>query len=449
MKKVQILSSMMLVFLLVFSFAGHSLAAQEVKMNVAEDGRVQITLEFDDADDAKWAAEYIGKMKAKNILSGYPDDSFRPNQPVTRVEAIVTAVRLMGLEEDAKAKSLQTKLHFKDTKLLNEKYSWAKGYVIVALENGLFDASEDRIQPDKPASRVWVSSLLVRSLGLQSEALRQMTTVPDFKDASGIPAGAVGYVNVAVEEGLVSGYPDHTFKPNKNVTRAEMAAFLDRTDDGLQENSGAVKVRGTVTDIGFETDNMTKDLEKDASLTLTVESFNGESLTYSIAPALLVQYHGRFIRADQLLVNDVVTLVVQDKKVIEASLADKEESEATSGILEFKVKVELGDEQEYKLKYKNDDGKIKAEIEKKTEGDKEKSTGKEAVAAVEAFLDQLSVTPDMSKDEIVEAILTALQIEENQFKELEIEIKFSHGKKVEIEVENEDFDEESEEEEED
>jgi hypothetical protein len=459
MKKVQGLCHLVLVFFLVFGIAGQSFANEETQTNVTEDGRVQLILEFNDTKETEWASQFIGKMKSKNIVSGYPDGTFRPNQPVKRVEAIVMAVRLMGLEEEAKAKSsIDTKLHFKDAQLLETKFPWAKGYVLVALENGLFDLSEEMIQPEKQASRIWVSSLLVKSLGLQKEALRQMTAVPDFKDANQIPAGAIGYINVAVEQGLVSGYPDQTFKPNKNVTRAEIAALLDRTNNGLLEQSGAMTVSGTVIDIQFGESTVTSDVYQSgdaADGTLTITTADEESFTYSISSKLLVQYHKRFIHANQLIAGDEVKLVVNNETVVEAAveielpkknkdllkdltdLADKEVS-----VREFELKIEFGDEQELKLKYKKKNGKIEGEVEKKLDGSKEKAKGEEAAAIVEEFLDQLALSPDMSKEEIVESVLSALDVSQDSFKELEIQIKYSNGKEVEIELENEDEEDE-------
>ncbi len=59
------------------------------------------------------------------------------------------AVRLLGLEDQAKAQKPDAKLHFKDAELIGKKYPWAKGYILAALENGLFDASEQAVQPEK------------------------------------------------------------------------------------------------------------------------------------------------------------------------------------------------------------------------------------------------------------------------------------------------------------
>lgn len=439
MRKLRYVMQVFMISLLVLSLAGQGFAA-EPETTDSSANRSALNLGFNDSAEAAWAAESIGKMKSKNVLSGYEDGSFRPNQPVSRIEAVVTAVRLMGLEEQAKAKPGDSKLHFKDASIIDSNYSWAKGYVIVALEQGLFDITEDQLQPNTPASRVWVAGLLVKALGLQKEALSQMTAVPDFKDAGDIPAGAVGYVNIAVQQGIVSGYPDETFKPNHNVTRAEMAALLVRTNDNLLEQSGAVTIKGAITSLSFDR-NVTDNVYSSTYGSITVQSFNQDSFTYKISPDLAVPYNQRFIPASQLLVGDVVSLTVENDVVLEASFINKETvDEKTAGINEFKMEIELKSGSEIELKYKNNDGKIRAEVEKKTKGEKgkEKRKGDEAVQAVEDFLKQTALTPQMTKEEIINQVLTALEAEISEVKELEIEIKFSNGSKVEIERENED-----------
>lgn len=50
---------------------------------------------------------------------------------------------------------------------------------------------------------------------------------------------ASGYVNIAVKEGLITGYDDGTFKPQKNISYAEILAVLVRLlgyDDTLDPN---------------------------------------------------------------------------------------------------------------------------------------------------------------------------------------------------------------------
>lgn len=453
MRNSKALLSLLLVFFLVFSFTSTSFANEETETNTQEEtssdnneNREVITFDFEDSKEAPWAEEYIGKMQSKEVIKGYGDGTFRPNAPVSRLEAIVMAVRLMELEEDALAKSSDTKLHFKDASQIP---TWGKGHVIVALENGLFNATEDKIQPNKPASRVWIVQLLVKALGLEQEALIQMTNIPDFNDVNEIPAGSIGYVNVAVEQGITTGYGDNTFKPNQPVKRGEMAAFLDRTNDGLLEQSGAITVQGTITGISFneksvtDDETVTKDVYGSNNGSITIQTYDSDEVTYSISSELLVQYHKRFIRVDQLQEDDIVTLIVQDGIVLEANLIDQDKVNIVSNLLELKIELELGNKDKMKFKYKNKKGKVEGEIETGSRDQKVKTKGKEAVAQVEELIDQMSLSSDMTKEEIVETVLSVLQVEGNKFKELEIEVKFSNGKKVKIEIKNEYEDEDA------
>ncbi|TFB21403.1 hypothetical protein E3U55_08805 [Filobacillus milosensis] len=448
MNKTKFFLGIVLVLILISTLAIPSFAEEtkendeETRINDSTQERKGFTFDFNDSEEASWASEYIGKMQSKDVIKGYEDGSFRPNKPVKRIEAIVMAVRLMNLEDEALAVPSDTPLHFKDEEQIP---SWARGHVVIALENGLFNGTEDKIDAGQPASRVWIVQLLVKALGLEDVALQEMTNIPEFKDVNSIPAGAIGYVNVAAEEGITAGYSDNTFKPNKNVTRAEMAAFLERTNEDLLEQSGALTIQGEITDISFEQKTVQSEQEENESTekvvgTVTVETFNGESMTYSIQPDLLVQYYERFITADQLMQGDFVTLIVKDNKVIEANLINENDVNTTSNLVELKIEVE-GLNQGYKLKYKNKKGKIQAELKNETENEETKIKGEEAIRLIEKIINQLALTSDMSKDEIVMNVLETLQIEEGKYKELEIEVKFTNGNKVEIELEDEIIDE--------
>lgn len=207
---------------------------------------VTINVNFKDEEDLKWATEYIIRLASKGIVNGYSDGTFKPNQKISRIETIVAAVRLMGLREQAEsAAEMNSNLNFKDADQLKKKYPWAVGYVAVALENDLFTETEDSIQPEKPATRLWSTTILVKALKLEAEAKAKSSTKLTFKDAKQIPAGSVGYVQVALEKGIITGYNDNTFRPNQQVTRAELAALLDRTDSQLPDQD-ATAVTGTL-----------------------------------------------------------------------------------------------------------------------------------------------------------------------------------------------------------
>jgi len=213
---------------------------------------------------------------------------------VSRLEAIVTAVRLMGLrdlaESDAKKK---VSLNLKDEKQIPMQ---SKGYVAVALENGLLFETVDKLQPNKPADRLWVSVMLVKALKLEAEAKAKMNTKLDFKDAKEIPAAAVGYVAVALEKGIIKGYGDKTFKPNKPVTRAEIAVFLDRTGGQIPDfNAVQGKLQAAVANNKLTLDNGT---------------------SYTVDPNAFVYKNGAKIALTQLQVGDTLRIRLYNNVVI-------------------------------------------------------------------------------------------------------------------------------------
>lgn len=235
----------------------------------------EINLRYSDLSEKewKWAYKHIIRLASRQVFNGYEDGSFKPASSITRIEAIVASVRLLGLKDEAeKAENMNAALNFKDFDKVKKKFPWAIGYLKVALENDLLAETETSVQAEKAADRQWASILLVKALKLEDEALAKMNTQLTFKDAKEIPAGAVGYVAVALEKGLISGYGDNTFKPNKPVTRAELATLLDRAGEQLPEEE-AQAVAGSVQSVTYGTLTLTKPDGSSVALALGTDVF--------------------------------------------------------------------------------------------------------------------------------------------------------------------------------
>jgi hypothetical protein len=277
-------------------------------------GSIEIKLSFDDlkSADVSWAMRYIASLASKQVFEGYDDGTFKPNNNVTRIEAITAAVRLMGLRDQAEsAAEMQTKLNFKDA---NAVPSWAVGYVAVAAEHNLFTETDAKVEPNKPADRLWATTLLVKALNLDTEAQAKMNEKLTFKDAGKIPAGSVGYVAVAVERGLVNGFEDNTFRPNVPVTRAQIAALLDRTGNQLP-GSGNDAATGTVASAV-------------ANNTLTLTN-GGQTLTYTLNPNTFVFRGGQQVTAAALQVGDQVRVRAVNDVVVYVEVLQRGSGQST------------------------------------------------------------------------------------------------------------------------
>ena len=105
----------------------------------------------------------------------------------------------------------------------------------------------------------------------------------------------VGYVDVAVELGLFQGYPGGQFKPNKAVTRAEMATIIDRFLSEELPDETDYSATGTITSL--------------RSNKITVKAASGRSTTYTISPDALILVNGRPGDWDDLSVGDAVQVL--------------------------------------------------------------------------------------------------------------------------------------------
>jgi len=103
---------------------------------------------------------------------------------------------------------------------------WAVEPVELLAGAGVVEGTDGkRYEPDRSITRAELASILVKALNLQA-ASGKIT----FKDVTGTEWYS-GYIAAACRAGLVKGYEDGTFCPDRTVTREEMAAVLARVSD--------------------------------------------------------------------------------------------------------------------------------------------------------------------------------------------------------------------------
>ncbi|WP_027364709.1 S-layer homology domain-containing protein [Desulfotruncus alcoholivorax] len=183
--------------------------------------------DFSDVKSDHWAANIIKTMSGRGVIGGYPDGTFKPNNTVSQVEAVCMAVRTLGLQNSSTGTLPQVSFPVP---------SYAVSDVKLALQQGLIKDS-DQFSAYSAANRAWVARLLVRMIGKEAEAEEKLL-MPVFTDTFKIPDWAVYYVRVAQDNKLIAGYPDNSFKPDREVTRAEMVSFLSRASNALQGTGG-------------------------------------------------------------------------------------------------------------------------------------------------------------------------------------------------------------------
>jgi hypothetical protein len=185
-------------------------------------------VKFKDLNVTHWAWKYIESLVAKEIIKGYPDQTFRPANNITRAEFATIAVRALGLTMEKPAVPT-----FADV----GAEVWSYGYVEAAAKAGLVKGYENKFRPNDQITRQEIAAVVVRAMGKENEAQAKMGEKLTFADAGKIATWAKGYVAVAAAQGLIEGYPDQTFGPLKNATRAETAAMVYRFLEKRQEKA--------------------------------------------------------------------------------------------------------------------------------------------------------------------------------------------------------------------
>jgi hypothetical protein len=105
------------------------------------------------------------------------------------------------------------------------KGHWAEEYMYNLVSSGILVGYNDgTIRPDTEITRAELAVILVKALGLKASD----QTSSEFKDSNDISSWAKGYVETAAKNGIILGYQDKTFRPNKVCIRQEMLAMIMR-----------------------------------------------------------------------------------------------------------------------------------------------------------------------------------------------------------------------------
>jgi spore germination protein YaaH len=169
---------------------------------------------FTDAQN-HWARDSILAMVDKGWMLGTSSTQFSPEGPLTRAQAAVILVRAMGLDQSQPASSAP----FADVPANN----WAAKEIAIAKERGYVDGVGDGMfSPNVTVTRDQISKMLARILGYTPTA-----TASPFADVTP-DMWSYEFVLAMQQHGVINGFEDGLFHPERNTTRAQMATLMNR-----------------------------------------------------------------------------------------------------------------------------------------------------------------------------------------------------------------------------
>ncbi len=182
-----------------------------------------VSFAFDDVKDGHWAKEYIDNLVKSEVIEGYEDLTFRPENNVTRAEF-------------SKILSLSFKLDSKEAKFEDVNNHWAKEYIEKC--TGIIPSDEKEFSPDATAKRWEIASALSDVLGLVS---LENTLDEMYSDFETVPEEYRQKVASASEAGIIEGYENGEIRGDLPVTRAEVCALVIRALDHTEKDDAQGK----------------------------------------------------------------------------------------------------------------------------------------------------------------------------------------------------------------
>ena len=176
---------------------------------------------FLDVAPGSWYEGAVTQLARAGALTGYPDGTFRPDQPISAAEFVAVTARLAGLSG-----------------VQSQADHWAAGYMQAALQAGWYDW--DEIPPtgerfDLPISRQLAVKILMRALlpDARGDYVTESAKIRDFSTLDGRYYEAV---LAAYASGVVHGDPSGAFWPLGSLSRAEACTLF--------QNAGAEPTNG-------------------------------------------------------------------------------------------------------------------------------------------------------------------------------------------------------------
>ncbi|MDD5382366.1 MAG: S-layer homology domain-containing protein [Candidatus Margulisbacteria bacterium] len=170
---------------------------------------------FPDVEAGYWVRQPISLLAMANIITGYPDGTFKPEGNITRAEMCT-----LLMKSETRNTKLETNTKFKDVPANH----WAAKYIAGAAGMKVVLGYPDgTFRPKSNITRAEGLAMIVRFTGISQEAyLGQFPDIPTAHWAAPIISGAF-------KAGVLQFLENRSFEPQRLLTRAETVEMLQRT----------------------------------------------------------------------------------------------------------------------------------------------------------------------------------------------------------------------------
>ena len=167
--------------------------------------------------EGHWAEKDINSLAINGIISGYKDNSFKPNNNMTRAELVTIINRILGNYE-------QSTKYVPDIRTKD----WFYEEIRKGMESGIIVGDvEGKVRPNDFITREEAIVMLGRAFVPDDES----SFVVDYNDLDEVSPWAKQVISNFAYKKYISGYKDKTIRPKNYITRAEVVKIINNVID--------------------------------------------------------------------------------------------------------------------------------------------------------------------------------------------------------------------------
>lgn len=190
---------------------------------------------------AHWADSYLDQLVDWGVMRA--DQTAKPDTPLTRAEFMAIINRAYGYHEIGE-------MPFEDV----SEGDWFYDDVAIAYNAGYMKGtSKTTASPNARLTREQAVCILGRNMMMKETPGEDLA----FTDSRSISTWARGMVKTAVNQYIIGGFPDDTFRPKDNITKGQMAVLVAQCVGTPVNASGAYELGDVSGNLTITAPNVT------------------------------------------------------------------------------------------------------------------------------------------------------------------------------------------------
>lgn len=260
----------------------------------------------------EWSREAVMEATILGFISGDDLLQFRPNQPLTKLEAIAMLLNAEGFQDEVDDYVLT-----EDEKDSFKKIpEWGQGYVAVALQEELILPGElQTFNPQQGIKRYELCIYLSRING-DTEIVPQ--SKKEFKDWADIPEEYREIVRTVHGRGLMNGDEQGNFSPNQIVKRCEMAVILGNLEDNVLHRFESSTIRGVIKAVSKP--------DHDGDYVIKVDTGAASLVKVDADDNTVIFFRGKEIEPEDIVIGSWAKIILKDDKAVLVRLSPNSDS---------------------------------------------------------------------------------------------------------------------------